>query len=297
MFIFSFTLKADDTVTLAEKAHLANINALLIFTSQDGINSGHYHFSEVGVDMDVYHLPFKYHFKSDTSLSYFVVGNVGYSSTYVSHDIVIPPDSPLNYDNYMRTYTAGLGGGLSYEISDDLHVLAGVEFIYSRSGASVREPDSDIGREIEDIFNKNYNDNTTYKYFSSIEYRPTHYKYKPYTSLSFKYYQTSSTFDFDLSSAFSTHSNVTTFALGLETPKLLAYEKNYLTIEGYTRANYLYGDVERAVKFKYYGSVGAVAYLYTPDISWAQRFFIETNTIRSSGLEGYNLSLGFSVDF
>lgn len=71
---------AETIKDIAEKAHLANINALLIFTSQEGLSSGHYRFTNVEVEMDIYHLPFTYHFPSeDGRMNYFVVGNVGYS--------------------------------------------------------------------------------------------------------------------------------------------------------------------------------------------------------------------------
>ena len=69
MFSLLYADVAEDTAT---KTHLANINALLIFTSEKGINSGHYHFSKVGVDMDVYSLTFFYDFKSDDKWDYFI---------------------------------------------------------------------------------------------------------------------------------------------------------------------------------------------------------------------------------
>ena len=68
--MFIMNLYAETPEDIAKEAHLANINALLIFTSQNGLNSGRYHFSKVGVDMEVYHLPFTYHFDSVEAIGY-----------------------------------------------------------------------------------------------------------------------------------------------------------------------------------------------------------------------------------
>jgi len=248
--------------------------------------------------MEVYHLPFTYYFDSDDAMDYFIVGNIGYSRTFINDEIILPPESRLDYDNHLRTYTAGIGGGIRYKFNSDISILGGLELIYSRSGASVKKPDDDTGDIIEDFFNQNYNDNISYKFFSSLEYRPKNYTYKPYATLDFKLYETKSSFTFDTLSSFSTQSNVSTLTLGIETPNLFEYHGNYLTFEAYFNANYLGGDVVKSVQFDNYGSVGGVAYWYTPEsVSWAERFFLEVNTIRSDGLEGYNFGIGFTIDF
>lgn len=290
---------AETVKEIAEKAHLANINALLIFTAQEGINSGHYRFTEVDVEMDVIHLPFTYQLASEHErINYFVVGNVGYSRTYLSEDIEIPPERHLDYDNHLRTYTAGLGGGIRYKAMEDSYLSGGIELIYSRSGASVKKPDDDIGDAIEDFFNKNYNDNISYRFFADAEYRPDGYRFKPYAKISFNLYETKSTFDFDELASFKSQSSVTRVSLGAETPKLLYNNGNYLTLEGYIGGNYLGGEVTHSVQFDSYGTVGAVAYWYTPGTpAWAERFFLEVSSVRSNGLEGYNVGVGFTLDF
>jgi len=282
---------------IAQKAHLATINTLLIFTSQDGLSSGLYQFSEIGVDMEIYHLPFKYHFKNDNSkLNYFLVSNVGYSRVFLSQDINID-NTRLDYDNHIRTYTAGLGAGAKYKFSKDFSFSGGVEFIYSKSGASVKKPDDDTGDIIEDFFNENYNDNISYKFFALAEYHTTLEEYKPYIELSYKLYETKSTFTFDSLSSFNTESSVTTLSVGAESPKLLEFDTNYLTLEAYINANYLSGAVANVVKFDTYGSLGGVVYFYTPNQPWwASRFFLELSKVHSDGLDGYNIGLGFTLD-
>ena len=68
LLTYSFTY-AKTVGEIAEEAHIANINTLLIFTSGEGLNSGLYHFSNVGVDMEIYNLPFTYHIESDINLT------------------------------------------------------------------------------------------------------------------------------------------------------------------------------------------------------------------------------------
>jgi len=169
--LFFNSVYSDTPEEIAEKTHIANINTLLIFTSQEGLNSGLYHFLNVGVDMEVYNLPFIYHIKSNENINYFIVGNVGYSRVFISQNIEIPPSAELNYDNHLRTYTGGIGGGVRYKFDTDFSILFGLELIYSKSGASVKQPDDNAGDIIEDLFNKNYNENLSYKIFTTLEYK------------------------------------------------------------------------------------------------------------------------------
>ena len=155
-YLFAKDVQNQDTIN---KINNATVNALLIFTSQEGLNSGLYHFTntEVDVDMEIYHLPFTYHFKADENINYFLVGNVGYSRTYLAGEVQdLPNSSVLNYLNHIQTYTAGIGGGIRYEFKKDLFISGGVEIIYSRAGASVQKPNGEIGDTIEDFFNSNY---------------------------------------------------------------------------------------------------------------------------------------------
>ena len=291
-------LKANSVGDVAKNAHLANINALLIFTSQDGLNTGLYHFREVGVDMEVYNLPFKFHFDSQSNVNYFMVGNVGYSRVYVSKDIIIPPSSRLNYNNHLRTYTAGLGGGMRYKFTQELNVLGGLELIYSRSGASVKQPDDDLGNAIEDFFNKNYNDNISYKIFAQVEYKPKFKHLNPYIKFDYKFFDTKSDFTFDELGTFQSQSDVSSLSIGAESNELFRYDNSYLTLEAYLNANYLNGAVVESVKFNKYAKVGGVAYWYIENTpSFIKRYFIEVSSINADSLDGYNLGIGFSLNY
>ena len=293
-----YAISSDDITDGAKKAHLASINTLLIFTSQDSLNSGLYHFTDVGVDMSIYHLPFSYTLNPNSGkIEYFLVGNVGYSKVKLNQSIEIPPDSRLNYKNYIGTYTAGLGVGIRYKFTNELATSAGIELIYSRSGVSITEDDSNIGTPIKDFFDNNYNNNISYEFFTDIEYRPKFSYLNPYAKLSYKTYQTKSSFSFNELTKLSTDSSITTFTLGVESNALLTFEKKYVTLEGYLNANYLDGIVKQTVHFNRFHSIGAVSYLYTDSIERIRRYFLEVNVVDGAGLNGYNIGIGFTIDY
>jgi hypothetical protein len=292
---FCITLVAKDLEDIASQAHIASVNTLLIFTSSEGLNSGRYHFSNVGVDMDVAHLPFTYQLADQGGWNPFVMGNVGYSRVKLSKDIIAPVGGRLDYNNHLRTYTAGLGGGVRYKLSKDLSVLTGLELIYSRSGASVRQPDDDLGDVIEDFFNQNYTNNWSYELLFQGEYTPTLHHCKPYVRFLYKIYDTKATFSFNEMLRLASQSSIATLSFGVESLALHHFNANYITLEGYYHANYLQGDVKDVVKFQAYSTFGGVAYLYTPQKPfWASRFFLELSSVVAHGLEGYNVGVGFT---
>ena len=279
----------------------ATINTLLIFTSQDGLNSGLYHFTdtEVNVDMEIYHLPFVYDIKSDTNINYFLVGNIGYSRAYlVDSASRVGTMATVTYLNHIKTYTAGIGGGIRYEIYDEFKLSTGVEFIYSRSTANVKDSDNNFESAIEDFFSANHSDNISYKFFALGEYRPVFYEFKPYLTLSYKLYETKSAFSVDEILSFNSESSVGTISLGVETPQFLKYNKNSVSMELYVNANYLLGVVSEVTNVNKYHSFGGIAYYNTPDTPWwASKFFLELNRAKGEGLDGYNVGIGFSLDF
>lgn len=300
LFYLIFVLNgyAKTVEEILQETHLANINTILIFTSQDSISSGTYHFTKVGISMDIYHLPFTYHFKSNKNYNYFLVGNVGYSRTYLSNDSVPLDSIVFDYNSEIKTYTAGIGGGIRYNITKDFAVLTGMELIYSRSGSSIKTSNTNITSSAKNLFNKNYTDNFTYKFFTLAEYQTEICDFKPYASLGYRLYQTKSSLNVDSARTFTTQSSATTLTLGIETPMLYKNNVNYLTLEGYFNTNYIGGDVAKTVKFDSYETVGFFTYWYTPDQPKSiKRFFIDMNTVRSKGLEGYNVGVGFSADF
>lgn len=297
----SICLFAQTPEETAQKAYLANINTLLIFTSESGLSSGKYRFTKPGVEMQTYTLPFRYHLEPfDENMNIFISGGVGYSitrldtqtQTQLSGSII-----ELTHDNKLQTYTAGLGTGLRYKSEWGIDFLGGIGLLYSRVGTSVN-PNDEVGDAIKDFFDSEYNDNLTYKFLLSAEYHKEVEGFKPYVKFDFKLYETKADFTFDVLAGFTTQSDVTTLSIGVETPTIAKYEEEYLTLEGYVKGNYLHGDIRDVVKFERYINLGAVAYWNTPKTpTWARRFYTEVSTVRADGLEGYNIGVGFTLDY
>ena len=122
--------------------------------------------------------------------------------------------------------------------------------------------------------------------------------YKSYLRAGFKLYETKSDFTFDELSGFRAQSNVTSLSVGVETEPLLKHKEKSLTLEPYVKVNYLQGDIQGVVQFNSYMNLGVLAYWNTPDTpSWAERFYLEISTVRAEGLEGYNVGIGFTIDY
>jgi len=174
--------------------------------------------------------------------------------------------------------------------------LGSFGLIYSRVGTSIK-PDNP-GEIVEDLFDSDYNENLTYKFLLACEYNREFHDYKPFIKLEYKSFETKSDFSLDTLVDFSTQSSVGGLAAGIETPSLLKFDKNYLSLEGFVKGNYLFGDIKDVVEFQSYINVGATVYWYTPDTPfWASRFYTEISTVRAEGLEGYNLGIGFTLDY
>lgn len=293
-------LHAEETpADIAQRAYLANINTLMVFTSQDGLNTGHYRFSNIGIKMDIYHLPFLYQLDiGNETINMFAMGNVGYSRASVNEDITLPDHITLSHENQINTYTGGAGLGVRVKTAWAIDILAGLELIYSRSGVTVHNPDGDIGDAIEDFFTGKYNDNLTYKFLLQFEHQREINGYKLYAKLNHKLYETKADFNFSTLTSFTTQASVTSLGAGIETPALFAWKGMYLTLEGYLYGHYMGGDIVDIIGFDTYSTVGIVAYWYTEDKpDWIERFFIELSSVNSNGLEGYNLGIGFTLDF
>ncbi len=299
LVLYKQVIAEDLSPDLVKNAHLANLNTLLIFTSQDGLSSGQYNFTHIGVQMNILHLPFKVQIESNTNLNLFFVGNIGYSRTFIS-DIKIKKsiDVRLDIDSHIRTYTAGLGAGIRYKIAKKFTFSGGMEVIYSRSGVSLKATDNSIGDAIEDFFRQNYNDNLSYKFFTELEYRPIVAEYKPYAKLSYEVYETKSKFNYEELSKFTTASSVIKLSLGVESEPLYNFGVNYITLETYFNANYLSGVVSDVTQLNKFATFGGIFYYNTPQKKfWSSRYYIEASTVQEKGLEGYNFGIGMSLAF
>lgn len=293
----------ETAVENAQKTYLANVNALMVFTTQGGLNSGTYEFTRANATMNVIHIGDSYNFEPfREGINLFIVGGGGYSETTMTVDInATAPKSDgitLTTTNMLQTFTGGIGGGIRYKNENGLELLGGLEAIYSRVGVRNRDDENGLGEIVDDFFNGKYNDNISYRFFTSAEFRPEFEGFKPYATLAYELYETKSAFSFEQLSTFSSQSHVTSFSLGSETPPIIRHDAMYLTLEGYLRGSYLGGDLARVGNLDGYGTVGGTAYWYVEEtFNYFRRFYLDISTIQADGLRGYNIGLGFSVSF
>jgi hypothetical protein len=297
--LISLNLLADNgSEDIAQKTHLANINSILIFTAQDGLTSGLYHFDHIGVQANMYSLPFSYNFKPFyKNINSFVSGTVSYSSVTKDKGVFLKDGTPIDYDNQIQTYIAGVGTGLRYRIIDKFYVIAGVEFLYSRSGISLIDENSHTA-PVEDFFDSQYADNLTYKFYGELNYQKTIQKFKAHATLSYRLYETKSDFHINSLSTFRSNSSVVAMATGVESPKTFGYKEYYHTIDGYYKRYFLDGVVKDTVEVSGYNTFGIINNIYTPDdFEYIKRFYVEFSKAYGSGIQGTNIGLGFSLRF
>jgi len=291
---------AEEPGDLAGEASRANINAVVVFTSKDGLNSGYYDFTRANASMAVVHVSDRYQFGGTRNgFNGFVSGGAGYSETWMTRDVRPEPakEESLTLSNLLQTYTGALGGGVRYVDANGIGLSAGLELIYSRVRFKNRS-DSEFGDIVDDFFSGHYNDNLTYRFMLLAEYTVRYRGFLPYVKFSYNLYETKSAFSIEEMSRFTSQSGVTSFAVGAESPPLIRRGAEYLTLEAYLWGSYLGGDLPRVVGFDGYGTVGATAYWYVPKrLKFIRRFFVDLSTIQADGLHGYNLGLGFSVGY
>ena len=293
-------LKANESSQrAAQNIQQANINALMVFTSQEGLSSGRYRFTDIGLQMDVYHLPFLLQLDVGNEwFNMFVMGNFGYSRTTADEEIDLPQFPAISIEKQLNTYTGGLGSGVRLQTPWDIDILTGIELIYSRTGVHTNRIDTEVGGAIEDFFKGQYNSNLTYKLLLQLDYKKIIRGFTVSSKFSHAFYETKTEFDVAALASFSTQASVSTLGVAVETPHLFTVGGLPLTLEGYLNGNLLGGDIVDAVAFDTYSAFGIVAYLYTDGrLSWAERFFVECNGVDSNGLDGYNIGVGFTLDW
>lgn len=307
VFLFVSSCKATTLdEQLAQDAYLATVNAAIVFTSQDGLSSGVYRFTKIDTQMRMYNLPLSYHFDPFTErTNLFMVFDFAYSDTRSDNSVEDVNGTLLNVDNQLQTYVAGIGGGLRYRATDHSDLLIAGELFYSRVGLSVRAEDGLNPGDVTNFFSDDFNQNFSYKLMAEYDYHRNYKGYDLYTKLNYKLYKTLSKLDFsvideivsDLKSL-SSQTMVSSLIVGFETEPLYRHNDMSLTLEPYMKGNYIWGDLASIAQVSSYATVGLSVYWNTPEKSaYIYRYFIEPSVSRGNGLEGLNLSLGFSLDF
>ncbi len=306
MLLFN-TLEAQSTLDgLALEQYLAAANTVIVFTSQDGLSSGVYNFTKTGTQMRMYNLPLQYHFDPLTDNSnIFLTFDMGYSDTRNDRDIDVN-GTFLNINNQLQSYIGGVGLGIRHKLGTHSAILFGGEIIYSRLGVSTRTGDGLSEDDISGFFDKSARDNFSYKLFAEYVYRRTIHKHKIFLKSNYKLYHTLNEFKVPevvegvVSDVLSLTSQTSVFSVicGYESNPLYQYEEMSFTLEPYFKGNYVWGDLADVAQISAYGTAGLGFYWNTPEKSaYIYRYFIEPSISKGDGLEGLNLSIGFSLDF
>jgi len=288
--------------------YLAAANAVIVFTSQDGLSSGIYNFTNTDTQMRMYNLPLQFHFDPISEHSnLFVITDMGYSDTRNSSENVIDINGTiLTGTNQLQSYVFGVGLGVRTYLTEHSAILFGGEFIYSRLGVSERVGDGLGEDDITGFFGDDIKHNYSYKIFAEYVYKREVREHKVMLKTNYKLYKTLNEFTVkevvggvvtDVLSLKS-QTSVASLMLSYETSPLAKYHDMSFTLEPFIKGNYVWGDLADVAQISGYGTLGLSAYWNTPEkTAYIYRYFIEPSVSKGDGLEGLNLSIGFSLDF
>jgi len=300
---------ADFENTVANE-YAKGVNAILFFTSEDIISSGHYTFDAMDGELDSYFFPFKYSFNNDCDdYSYFINGSIGFSDFTQNH-IEFRPGIVDAIS--LRTYALKLGGGVRVNTSEDTYMNLGAAYMYSRVAGDYKtntlldtsNPDDKI---VDEIYNSHQNHHT-FELSSSFKYQPVIHGYKPYVKLGARYFTTK--IDDTYTTIPNINSSIFKLKVGVITPEITEIYGLPLHIEPYAAYIHLAGDIDDTLKTDalyvlgtifHFGShsftcwVEDVASLKRDSMDWIKEVTFNMNYVKGDTLDGFNV--GFGVRF
>jgi len=315
-FTLSFTLLYADTVDDLKKSSLANVNALVILTTQDMLTTGRYTFKS-GAELHIINFPMYHHFNPlFDRFNFFVNGSLGYSKLDTDIDWSAILDSSFTSDDYMAydTYALRLGGGARYVSTLDFYLLAGFNFIYSRIknryDYNSQASNDDLKPFFEPAFANQYSNAYTYELFWQAGYTPVWAEWKPYIVFTLNYFDTKQDLSVKELSSFHSTSGGSRLKFGFETPQFIRLFDTGLSTEFYVAGNAFTGDVRDTLEFDGYGSSAAMIHLYLDsgfygDVdamlyhvpSLLNRVDLMVERVQGDGIEGYNIGFGAGFNF
>ena len=316
-FLLPLSLQADALTDDLRDSSLANVNALIILTTQDMLTSGKYTFSDGGT-IKIYNIPTYYHFNPFVNnFNFFVNGSLGYSvlnnKIDFQADIPDPRYRPADDIEY-ETIAVRLGGGVRYVSSIDIYALVGFDYIYSsiKNSYDYNSPGSqeDLRPIFEAAFANQKSHAYTYELFWKIGYAPSWAEWKPYVELQVNYFDTKSDLSTSELLSFRSTSGGSRLKVGFETPQFINVGKTGLSLEFYISGNAFIGDVKETLGFDGYGSSAALMHLYfhkgfygeVDDMlyhapSLLDRIDLMVESVEGNGISGYNIGLSAGFDF
>ena len=287
----------------AKRAYLINVNAVMLFTSQDMLSSGKYKFGDDD-KIHIMNLPFIHHFNPyNRYLNFYVNGSAGYSRRDESLDInKLFGTSGLPNDHVeFDTYALKLGGGVRVTPGYDLEMLFGGALIYThiKNSYDYNSPESEaiLKPAFDEVFANKNSDNFSYEFFMQYGYFPDFSGWKPYTLLSFHFFETHSDLTIN-GNDYTTNSSVSKLKAGLRTPELVSVYHVPMSLGGFIEGNLIHGDLDVDLGFDRYGAVGASLHFGTKFYTdLIEELSVEYSRVDGDGISGYNIGMGFDIAF
>ena len=310
--IFFSVLSYADVVNELRQDSLANVNALIILTTQDMLTSGRYTFDDE-TTLRITNFPLYYHFDPIyTDFNLFLNGSAGYSKLDAEVDLgaTFNPKDDTNYE----TIALRLGGGVRYASSFGINFLVGFDFIYSRIHNTYNYNSLDSEVVIKPYFDKafanQYSNAYTYELFWQAGYTPVWAEWKPYLILTLTYFDTKQDLSVKELSSFHSTSGGSRLKLGFETPQFVHSFDTGLSMEFYIAGNAFTGDVRETLGFDGYGSTAAMLHFYIDSAFYDEidevlyhapsilnRIDLMVERVEGDGIQGYNIGVGAGFNF
>jgi hypothetical protein len=292
--IASSSLYADFKSELGD-SYAKGVNALLFFTSEDIISSGHYTFDNWSTTLDTHFIPFTYQFESNSDIyNFYANGSIGFSKYEEDVDLARGSQDKVN----MTTYAIKIGGGMRIDIAKDTDMMIGASYIYSKvkSSYSTSKPldkTAPKDKEIDTILNSNRSHNT-YELSSSIGYHPTLSNgYQPYARVGMRYFDTS--VDAPYATISDTESSIVKIKAGVVTPVVTSIYDLPLKLEFYTSGIFIGGDMSEILNIDNFFVAGTTFHLGSSSIvKWVDEVTFDINVVKGDNFDGFNFGLGLS---
>ncbi len=294
LFLILSTLKASDiNGSIVKDLTNANINAILVFNSNDTLSTGRFNFKNINANMNFYGVPFIFQLDDfSDNVNIFFKGSAAYADMREDVSSGIVPDNAA-----IVSYFGSLGSGIRVHNSYGFSMLFGFELIYSRMKLDVIDYDG-IDPGIIEKFFSSFNENLTYKIGLNFMYEKKFKYVKPYASLSFYRYDTKSAFSFNDIFNFTNQSNSFKMRFGAESSPYFSYKKFDFTVEGYGEYDIISGSASQILNVNDFYLIGSTFYAYTSDYLFGiSRIYLDFSKLKGSGVEGVNIGFGVTLHF
>ena len=289
------SVHADFKSELSDR-YAQGVNAILFFTSEDIISSGHYTFDDSDTTLNTHFIPFTYQFKSDSDFyNFYANGSIGFSNYEEEH---IDFGRGTLDTAKMTTYALKVGGGVRMNVLQDTDMMVGAAYIYSRVNSDFKtskalDSSNPDDKAIDEILNGNQTHHT-YELSTSLGYHPIINEYQPYFRAGVRYFKTN--VDAPYATISDTTSAISKLKAGVITPELTKIYDLPLKLEFYASEIFLSGDMDDLLGCDNFFVLGTTFHLASPiEKEWIKEVTLDINMVRGDNFNGFNF--GFGVSF